>query len=283
MPEYPEVTVVQQSLNNFVQQKEITKIEVKGAKLIKNTDEDGFKKFLLNKTIINVENFGKFLVFNLSDGSRLISHLRMTGKYFIRDQKDKNLYAYKHDYIYFWLNNGNVMVYNDSRIFGSFEIVEASDTRTLYEIKNLAQLPGDVDKEALFKKVSKKNISIKKILLDQSLVLGIGNIYADESLFAAKINPMTKAKDVSFEKFSEILEHAQRIMDNSIKLGGSSVQSYSSVNGITGKFQNNLKVYGRDGQKCEDCNIGFVKKVKLDYTENGRGTSFCDYCQKENL
>ncbi|SYV97594.1 Formamidopyrimidine-DNA glycosylase, partial [Mycoplasmopsis edwardii] len=102
MPEYPEVTVVQQSLNNFVQQKEITKIEVKGAKLIKNTDEDGFKKFLLNKTIINVENFGKFLVFNLSDGSRLISHLRMTGKYFIRDQKDKNLYAYKHDYIYFW-------------------------------------------------------------------------------------------------------------------------------------------------------------------------------------
>lgn len=280
MPEYPEVTVVQRSLNTFVQMKRITKVEVKVEKLIKNTDVKGFTVFLKDKKIINVENFGKFLVFNFSDGSRMISHLRMSGKYFMRDAKDPNLYAYKHDCVYFSLDNDIVMVYNDSRMFGSLEIIEKSDNRTIFEIKKLAKLPGELDKEELYNKIKNKSISIKKILLDQSLVLGIGNIYADESLFAARIYPMTKAKDVSFKKLSEVLDHAQKIMDKSILLGGSTVNSYSSVNGITGKFQNNLLVYGRSGQKCLVCNTGIIQKVKLDFTENGRGTSFCDVCQK---
>ncbi|WAM08307.1 bifunctional DNA-formamidopyrimidine glycosylase/DNA-(apurinic or apyrimidinic site) lyase [Mycoplasmopsis cynos] len=279
--EYPEVTVVQKALNTFVKNRTITQVEVKINKLIKNASEIEFKKFLINKKISYIENISKFLVFNFTDSSRLLSHLRMTGKYFIRNINDKNLYAYKHDYIYFYFDNQEVLVYNDQRIFGSFEIINSNDNRTIFEIKNLAKLPGFIDKKILYQRIHKKNISIKKILLDQSLILGIGNIYADESLFACKINPMKKAKDITYEEFSQLLDQAQKIMDHSIKLGGSTVQNYSSVNGISGKFQNNLMVYGRENQICKVCKIGKIKKVKLDYTSNGRGTTFCENCQKE--
>ncbi|WP_027121394.1 DNA-formamidopyrimidine glycosylase [Mycoplasma leonicaptivi] len=279
MPEYPEVTVVRKSLNNYVKNRFITKIEVKVPKLIKNTNQENFVNFLLNEQVLDVENFGKFLVFNLKSKKRLISHLRMSGKYFIRQENDPNLYAYKHDCIYFFLDNQNVVVYNDSRMFGSFEIINSDDLRSLYEIKKLAQLPRDVDVKILFNKIKNKNISIKKVLLDQSLVLGIGNIYADESLFASKIYPMKKAKDVTLQELKTILNHAQNIMDKSIELGGSSVQTYSSVNGITGKFQNNLMVYSKHDQLCQVCKQEKIVKVKLDFKENGRGTSYCPKCQ----
>ncbi|MGZ9762434.1 DNA-formamidopyrimidine glycosylase [Mycoplasma sp. 394] len=280
MPEYPEVTVVQKSLNNHIKNKKVTKVEVKITKLIKNTDTQCFINFLVNKTIINVENFGKFLVFNFDDKSRLISHLRMSGKYFIRELNDPLLYAYKHDCIYFWLEN-KVLVYNDSRMFGSFEIIENTDKRSLYQIKNLGLLPADTDVDKLFEKLRHKSISIKKVLLDQSLVLGIGNIYADESLHRSKIYPMTPANKISKQELKTLLMNAQKIMDDSIVKGGSSIHTYSSVNGITGKFQNDLCVYGREKKQCLQCKKTDIIKVKLDFKENGRGTSYCPNCQKE--
>ncbi|TDV24458.1 DNA-(apurinic or apyrimidinic site) lyase [Mycoplasmopsis mustelae] len=280
MPEYPEVTVVQRSLNKYVQNQIILKVEIKISKLIKNIDSDGFINFLVNKTIINIENFGKFLVFNLNDKSRLISHLRMSGKYYIRQQNDPLLYAYKHDCVYFWLND-IVLVYNDSRMFGSFEVIPASDQRSLFQIKHLGQLPGDTDVEALYAKLRNKTINIKKVLLDQSLVLGIGNIYADECLHLSKVYPMSRAKDITKEKLREILSNAQKVMDASIVKGGSSVHTYSAVNGISGKYQNDLLVYGQDKKMCKQCNQSQIIKVKLDFKENGRGTSFCPHCQKD--
>ncbi|MGZ9800433.1 bifunctional DNA-formamidopyrimidine glycosylase/DNA-(apurinic or apyrimidinic site) lyase [Mycoplasma sp. AC1221] len=280
MPEYPEVTVVQKSLNKHIKNQKITKVEVKITKLIKNTDTQNFINFLVNKTIINVENFGKFLVFNFNDKSRLISHLRMSGKYFIRELNDPLLYAYKHDCIYFRLEN-KVLVYNDSRMFGSFEIIENTDKRSLYQIKNLGLLPADTDVDRLFEKLKHKSISIKKVLLDQSLVLGIGNIYADESLHRSKIYPMTPANKICKQELKTLLMNAQMIMNDSIVKGGSSVHTYSSVNGITGKFQNDLYVYGREKKQCLQCKKTDIIKVKLDFKENGRGTSYCPTCQKE--
>ncbi|BBA22428.1 DNA-formamidopyrimidine glycosylase [Mycoplasmopsis bovirhinis] len=281
MPEYPEVTIVQKALNKHVKDRTIIKVEVRVEKLIKNIDPEGFSEFLKNKLILNIENFGKYIVFNFNDQSRLISHLRMAGKYYIREANDPYLYSYKHDCIYFFLDNHQVMVYNDTRMFGSFEIVEKDNKDSLYQIKKLAKLPGEVNAKELYEKIKTKNISIKKILLDQSLVLGIGNIYADEALFAAQIYPMTKAKDISFKKFQELLNYAQVIMDKSIEFGGSSVKDYSSVNGINGKFQNELKVYGRSGKECLRCQKYIIKKVKLDFKENGRGTSYCENCQRK--
>ncbi|UWV85702.1 bifunctional DNA-formamidopyrimidine glycosylase/DNA-(apurinic or apyrimidinic site) lyase [Mycoplasmopsis felis] len=278
MREYPEVTVIQKSLNKYIQNQKIQKVEIKISKLIKNIEQYDFIKYLENKIILNVENFGKFLVFNLDDGTRLISHLRMSGKYFIREMNDPNLHSYKRDCIYFWLNNF-VLVYNDSRMFGSFEIVNNYDKRTIYEIKNLAQLPDKVDPIELYKKLKSRNISIKKILLDQSLILGVGNIYADETLHKTGIYPMTPANQISLEELTNILKNASEIMEKSILRGGSSVHTYSSVNGISGKFQNDLLVYSRDKKECKTCLKDKIVKVKLDFKENGRGTSYCPTCQ----
>ncbi|MBN4084257.1 bifunctional DNA-formamidopyrimidine glycosylase/DNA-(apurinic or apyrimidinic site) lyase [Mycoplasma sp. CSL10166] len=281
MPEYPEVTVVQRALNKHVQDKKILKVEVKISKLIKNTDEKNFISFLKNKIISNIENIGKFLIFNFNDKSRLISHLRMTGKYFVRDINDPALYAYRGDCIYFTLDNQKVLVYNDSRMFGSFEILPSEDQRSIYEIKNLAFLPESVDVDALFNKLKRKTISIKKVLLDQSLVLGIGNIYADESLHMTKIYPMTPANKITKNELKQLLINAQKIMDQSIIHNGSTVNSYASVNGVSGEFQNFLKVYGRENQICSTCQSDKIVKVKLDFKPNGRGTSYCPTCQKE--
>lgn len=281
MPEFPEVTVVRKSLQNLIENKKIIKVEVVKDKFIKNATEEEFKKFLTGKKIINIDNIGKFIVFSFDDNSRMISHLRMEGKYYIRDLKVVENRYYKHDYIYFFLDDNSVLAYNDTRMFGSFEIIPKEDQRPLEEIKNLAKLPREVDVEELHKKLQKRNKSIKSILLDQSLVLGIGNIYADEALFASKIYPMQKCNTISLEKLKELLTNAHEIMDTSLKLGGSSVRTYASVNGTSGSYQDLLKVYGKADQICSRCKKAAIVKVKLDFKPNGRGTSYCPNCQKE--
>ncbi|SJZ43873.1 bifunctional DNA-formamidopyrimidine glycosylase/DNA-(apurinic or apyrimidinic site) lyase [Mycoplasmopsis verecunda] len=286
MPEYPEVTVVTNTLNSLVSNCKITNVNIIKEKLIKNATAEEFKNFLINKIILNVKNYGKFIVFTFNDNSRMISHLRMSGKYFVWNPSNDNYFlSQTHNYMIFDLlniyNKPLKLIYNDSRMFGSFEIIPANDNRDIYQIKNLGKLPLDVDVQALFNKIQKKNISIKSILLDQSLVLGIGNIYADEALHKAKINPMIKCNKITLHQLEELLQYAGEIMNNSIKMGGSSVHTYTSVNSQKGTYQNELKVYGKCGKLCSTCKKSKIKKVKLDYKQNGRGTSFCPNCQPE--
>ncbi|WP_025755446.1 DNA-formamidopyrimidine glycosylase [Mycoplasmopsis cricetuli] len=282
MPEYPEVTIVRKTLQTEVKGSQIINVKIWDPKFIKNTNAKNFEEFIKGETIEDISNTGKFLVYHLSNNKRVISHLRMEGKYYLRDPKILENYHYNHDYLYFYLNNGKVLAYNDTRKFGSFEIVKQEDEhKSISEIKNLAELPGFVDVEKLYQKLSKSNKSIKTVLLDQSLILGIGNIYADESLHLSKVYPMTKAKLISLEKLKEILQNAQKIMDESIMLGGSSVHTYRAVNGVIGTFQNKLKVYGRAKKVCLQCKRAAIEKVKLDFKPNGRGTSFCPNCQRE--
>ncbi|WP_406613707.1 bifunctional DNA-formamidopyrimidine glycosylase/DNA-(apurinic or apyrimidinic site) lyase [Mycoplasma corogypsi] len=281
MPEYPEVTVVRKSLSNLVEGVKITNVVLLNTKFIKNATYQEFQEFVKNKTIEKIENVGKFIIFYLSENHRMLCHLRMSGKFYVYKAGDETQANLPHNYVFFTLDNGYIMAYNDARMFGGFEIIDPSDTRSVSEIKNLAELPAFVNVDKLYAKLQRKNISIKSALLDQSLVLGIGNIYVDETLHACKVYPMTKCSKISKEKLAEILTTAQQIMDKSIELGGSSVNTYTSVNGIDGKFQNKLKVYGRGGLICQTCYKVNVAKVKLDFKENGRGTSYCPNCQKE--
>ncbi|UUD35851.1 DNA-formamidopyrimidine glycosylase [Mycoplasmopsis citelli] len=282
MPEYPEVTVVRKTLQNEVKGKKVLDIKIWDPKFIKNASAQEFINFVKGETIEDISNVGKFLVFSLSNNKRFLSHLRMEGKYYLRDPKILENYHYKHDYLYFYLEDNVVLAYNDTRKFGSFEILDASlNDKSIHEIKNLAQLPAFVDVEQLYQKLQKSSKSIKTILLDQSLILGIGNIYADESLYQCNIFPMTKAKDISKEQLAQLLKTAQEIMDQSIVAGGSSVHSYKAVNGVVGTFQNELKVYGKAKSVCLKCKKSEIVKVKLDFKPNGRGTSYCPVCQKD--
>ncbi|RIV16810.1 bifunctional DNA-formamidopyrimidine glycosylase/DNA-(apurinic or apyrimidinic site) lyase [Mycoplasmopsis gallopavonis] len=280
MPEYPEVTVVTRSLNKLVRNETILKIEVRNPKFIHNTTQKEFETQLSNKTILEVKNTGKFIEFILSDHYRILSHLRMAGKYYVCDYREAQISKINiHNYVYFYLTNDKVMIYNDARQFGGFELILPSDQRSLEEIKSLSKLPGETNAELLFRKLQRKTISIKTALLDQKLVLGIGNIYVDEALFAAKVHPMTKCNKISLQELQTILKYAHEIMDESIKHGGSSVHTYQSVNEANGTFQDQLKAYGRAGTICPRCQEVEIVKIKLDYKPNGRGTSFCPKCQ----
>ncbi|UUM19565.1 MULTISPECIES: DNA-formamidopyrimidine glycosylase [unclassified Mycoplasma] len=282
MPEYPEVTVVRKTLQNEVKGHKILNVKIFDPKFIKNASAKDFINFVKGEIIEDISNVGKFLVFHLSNNKRFLSHLRMEGKYYIRDEQVLENYHFKHDYLYFYLENKGVLAYNDTRKFGSFEILDPSENDvSIHELKNLAQLPAFVDVDQLYNKLQKSNKSIKTILLDQSLILGIGNIYADESLYHCNIFPMTKAKDLSKEQLKNLLNTAQEIMDQSIVAGGSSVHSYQSVNGVIGTFQNELKVYGKAKSVCMKCKRSEIVKVKLDFKPNGRGTSYCPVCQKD--
>jgi formamidopyrimidine-DNA glycosylase len=209
---------------------------------------------------------------DLSGGLTLVSHLRMEGKYRCRAISHGHD---KHDAIIFEWNSGQALVYHDVRKFGSMELVE---TAALKQLKSIAQLGPDADEaesvlQALMANRSRQR-TIKAILLDQTVVAGIGNIYADELLWAAKIHPETPMHQLSLGQCQTLAEETQRIMQAAMADGGSSINTYESLNGQQGRYQDKLKVYARYAQPCERCGMP-LSKIKV----AGRGTHYCAHCQ----
>ncbi|WLP85188.1 bifunctional DNA-formamidopyrimidine glycosylase/DNA-(apurinic or apyrimidinic site) lyase [Mycoplasma seminis] len=274
MPEYPEVTVVTNSLNYYSQGKTIVDVKVIKEKLIKNVSVNDFINQLKGRKILSVKNYGKFIVFEFDNKLRMISHLRMSGRYYFTswfNYISEPIWRYNNcvefivdtDKKEFVSSTADILIYRDPRMFGSFELISPQDDRSIYQIKNLGQLPLDTNVDELYEKLQRKNISIKSVLLDQSLVLGIGNIYADEALHKVKMYPMLKCNKVSKDRLKQLLIAAGEIMEDSIKHGGSSVHTYVSVNSKYGTFQEKLKIYGKEGKICSLCNITPIKKSKI--------------------
>ncbi|ADE19499.1 DNA-formamidopyrimidine glycosylase [Mycoplasma crocodyli] len=272
MPEYPEVTVVTNALNEIVKFKKIKEVIVNLDKIIKNVDVEKFKNTLKDKVIFSIENIGKYIVIKFESDWSIIAHMRMEGKFFY--ETNNFLRNKKHDLIIFVFDDGNKLIYNDTRRFGTMDL-HYGDVNNFPKISKLGNLPNQLDASKIMDKCKRKTTAIKTTLLDQELVLGIGNIYADEILYASKINPLTKAKDISLNQWKTILNFGHTIMTRSIELGGSTVNSYSSINNKEGSYQNELKVYGKYKEFCTTCKSQF-EKIKV----NGRGTTYCPKCQK---
>ncbi|MDJ1647040.1 DNA-formamidopyrimidine glycosylase [Mycoplasma phocimorsus] len=271
MPELPEVRVVAKSLKNAILNKTIIDIDIINTKFIKEIDSFTFKKAIINQKIIDITNRGKFLLFFLSNNNIILSHLRMEGKY--ATIKKGNFP--KHTYLVFKLDNDESLCYSDSRMFGTFHLRNIDNYNKILPLSKLAKIPAETNLNELHFKLLKKNIAIKTALLDQSLVVGLGNIYVNEALWASKINPNRKAKNISKEELKNILDNSTRIMDESTILGGSTISSYQSLNFQEGSYQNFLKVHNKEGEKCLRCD-NLIIKIKV----NGRGTYYCSYCQK---
>lgn len=269
MPEMPEVRVVSSKLNKEVSNKTIADVLVFLPKLIKNATAKEFKETLKGKKILSVTNRGKFIIFKLSDGYYLVSHLRMEGKYRTHDDEDK------HNHIIFVFKDKTKLIYNDSRQFGTLHLFD-HDPNNEEPLAKLANEPQDIDVDALFEKLKRKTIPIKAALLDQSLVLGLGNIYVNEVLYEAKINPLRAANAISKVELKKLLKISAKIMDKSTELGGTTIDSYESLNKEEGQFQNFLKVHMKDKELCKNCKTP-IKKIKV----GGRGTYFCPTCQKD--
>lgn len=274
MPELPEVETVRRVLENQIIDKRIVDILVKYERIIDNLNKEEFIKELKNQTILKIERLGKYLIFNLSHGY-LISHLRMEGKYKFDYDKDD-----KHSHIIFLFNDGNYLVYNDVRKFGKMYYFDKSlDIYNLYPLNQLGKEPFELENGTyLFEKTKNSRLKLKQILLDQSILAGIGNIYADEICFMSGLSPALLANMLTLKQCDDIVHNAKIVLSKAIQLGGSTVKTYQSAHGVDGKFQNELLIYGRNNLPCFKCNTKILK-TKI----AGRGTCYCPKCQGEIL
>ncbi|AIO19619.1 Formamidopyrimidine-DNA glycosylase [Candidatus Izimaplasma bacterium HR1] len=274
MPELPEVETVRRTLSNLILGKEIRDIDIFYNKIIRNKTEQEFKDILIGKTIDEIDRYGKYLIFNLGDTS-LISHLRMEGKYFIKNADEPKG---KHEHIIIYFTDGNTLRYNDTRKFGTMDIVERDKVYVDSPVTKLGQEPfsDKMTLKYLKEKLSKKSIAIKSALLDQTIMTGLGNIYVDEVLFLSKLNPETPSNKVTNKDIKNIIDNSIKVLNKAIKLGGTTIRSYTSSLGVTGRFQNELNVHTKAGEPCPVCNTPILK-IKV----NGRGTYYCDKCQKK--
>ena len=265
MPELPEVETVKETLKRKVLNKVIAKCYVYYDKIIEEPSVSDFKKKVINQRINDITRHGKWLVFHLDDYV-LLSHLRMEG----------NCPRNKHEHIIFSFTDGTDLRYQDTRKFGRMLLIDKDQIASCRVFKDLGLDPWDpkLTNNYLKDKYAKKRLPIKTVILDQSIITGIGNIYADEILFLSKINPLTKVNLLQDDDLDNIIINTKKVLGKAIEQGGTTIRSYTSDLGVTGRFQNELNVHCREHEKCHICQHEIVK-IKV----GGRGTYYCPYCQ----
>ena len=271
MPEIAEVETVRNTLKKRILNKPIKSVNVRYTKMIESNLEE-FKKVLVGRSFLDIKRRGKWLIFDLGD-YYLLSHLRMEGKYFIKNHEEE---LNKHEHVIITFTDNTDLRYHDTRKFGRMNLIKKEELATAEEIAKQGLEPGDENLTAkyLIDKFKKKRLPIKTVLLDQTIISGLGNIYANEVLFAAGIDPLKKACDVSLEEASRIVTESNRIIKAAIKMGGTTIKSYTSSLGVTGRFQQYLCVHKREGMPCLKCGTTI-----LNMKVNGRSTYFCPKCQ----
>jgi len=265
MPELPEVETVKEKLKKLVLNKKISSVDIYWDNIVV-TNQDEFKKVLVNKVIKDIKRRGKWLIFDVGN-YYLLSHLRMEGKFFLKQDEPLN----KHEHVVFNFTDNTNLRYSDTRKFGKMYLV---DKGMAFEIKPLSELglePNDLNLKYLKEKFSNKRIAIKTVLLDQKIMVGLGNIYVNEVLFLSGVDPSKPAKNLEDEEISSIIRNTREVLDKAIKAGGATIRSYSAV-GVKGDYQKELKVHGKE--KCSKCG-GEIAKIKI----NGRSSYYCKKCQ----
>lgn len=265
MPELPEVENVIRSLVNKVTGKKVESVVVITPSIIyKRTD---FIDLLKDKTIVSLERRGKYIIIRLDEGNLLI-HLRMTGKLLFNGEMSN------HTHLRLDFTNGDYLIYNDVRKFGRINYLSNSEL-DIYLKTKVGLEPGLMGFEEFKAKMEHKRGPLKKILLDQTVIAGIGNIYADEILFASGIHPLTETNKLLDEDYTNLYNNIRGILEKAIIAGGSTIRDYVNGDGTAGGFQDSHQVYGRGGRECNVCGCT-LEKIKV----VGRTTVYCPICQR---
>ena len=269
MTELPEVETTVKSLN-ILKNKKVINVDIHIKKLRYLVPFLDLKN-IINYKITNLRRIAKYIIIDFHNFKSVIIHLGMSGRLKI---VKPNVTLNKHDHLVFKFNNLK-LIFNDPRRFGFVDIVNSEKIYNISYIKGLGidALDNKLSEDYLFNKFKNSQVLIKQLLLNQYIVAGIGNIYACEILYDAKISPLRKGSSLKRSQIGTILKSSKKILRKAIKYGGSSINDYVSPDGILGNFQKNFKVYGRAGYKIKGCDI---KKVVL----HGRSTFFCPDLQK---
>ena len=272
MPEIAEVETVRNTLKKRILNKKIKDVKILYEKMIESPIDE-FKKILIGNSIKDIDRIGKWLLFDLGD-YYLLSHLRMEGKYFIKNHDEE---ISKHEHVIITFQDNIDLRYHDTRKFGRMNLVKKRDIDKVEAItkQGIEPISNKLTKEYLYEKISTKRLPMKTILLDQTIIAGLGNIYVDEVLFASGINPLKLGKDITIEECERIKDTAKEIILKAIEHGGTTIRSYTSSLGVTGHFQDYLCVHKKEGQECPKCHT-IIKRIKV----GGRSTYYCPNCQK---
>lgn len=273
MPELPEVETVRKGLITLIGGSTITGVDVFWNRMITPPfSSEKFQEVLVGEQIHTIERRGKYLIF-LMDHWAMISHLRMEGKFEVTpvDAPYK-----KHTHVVFHLADNRDLRYLDVRKFGRFSLIPIEKRNDFEPIKKLGPepTPSFFKVEAFQESLSRTGRAIKTTILDQQVVAGVGNIYADESLFQAAINPMKPANRLNQAEAERLHEAIIDVIARAVEAGGSTIRTYKNTLGEAGKFQVALNVYGKTNQACPRCGTA-IEKTKV----GQRGTHYCPHCQ----
>ena len=287
MPELPEVETVVRGLNRLILKKKIMQVKHDWPKSFPNLEKD-VNDFMIGAEISKVQRRGKAIIIKLNNGWALVTHLRMTGQMVYRGEENWGAGHPNDDFLNDLPNKSTrveidfedqtKLFFNDQRKFGYMKLLPEPEIEELSFFQKLGPEPlednftVEIFKERLLKK---KNSLVKPTILDQSVIAGVGNIYADEALWRAKIHPETRIKDFSNIDFKNLHESIRFVMNKSIEKGGSTDRNYVNADGSRGNYLEYAAVYHKNGQPCKRCGTE-ISKIRV----GGRGTHFCENCQK---
>lgn len=280
MPELPEVETIRLGLEKYVVGHKIVGVDVRLPKMF-----DGDPKDIIGSKVIAARRFGKGLVIDLSNGYSLAIHVKLTGQLIYRDPKTTKIQVSKakvgtvpnqFTHVIFKLDKDAVLYYNDQRRFGWIKVVLIDKVSDLPYFKGIGPEPfKDLTYEKFKARVSISHLSIKPLIMDQKKIGGIGNIYANDALFLAGIDPRRKGHSLTEPEIKKLYKAIHTVMERGFKYGGASELSFVNLLGQEGEYQRHSLVYGKKGKECPNGN-GKIQKIFL----GGRGTFFCETCQR---
>jgi formamidopyrimidine-DNA glycosylase len=282
MPELPEVEAIKLQLGKYLVGHKIVSVDIKNKKTFQ-----GDENKIIGGKILGTRRFGKVSIIDLSNGYSILTHVKLTGQYIYRgpnlpkpgklSSKVTGGVPGPHTLVIFNLDRDGILYYNDVRRFGWIKVEKTVDVENEKFIKTLGP-------DALYELtvgqfsqiLSKTTRAIKIVLMDQTKFSGVGNIYANDALWLARIEPKRKANSLEGKSIEDLYKAIHTVLKEGIKYGGASELSFVTPDGAEGEYQKHTLVYGHEGEPCERCHRSLIKKFFL----GGRGTYFCPVCQK---
>jgi len=284
MPELPEVEIIRLGLQDKIVGLKITDVEIRLPKIFQGDVKD-----IIGSKVLNLRRRAKILLIDLDNSLSLVVHLKMSGQLVYHQKGKQSTFGHpipfagtslpaKSTHVIFTFSDGSVLYFNDIRQFGYIKVVKTSEVEKLKAIQEFGPEPltAEFTQDKFKEIVLRKKTPIKLVLMDQTQIAGVGNIYASEALFLAKIHPKRSASTLESEETSKLYDALIQVLKMGIKYGGSSENAYVNALGEKGTMQDHFRAYARAGKPCPNSCGHKIERVTL----GGRGTFFCPSCQK---
>lgn len=280
MPELPEVETIARRLSEVIREKHISRV-----KILREKSFQGSAATIIGAKILKITRKAKVIQVHLSNDLSLLIHLKMTGQLIYQENGKRvggghpsddwvNELPTKHTRVIIDFNEGGTLFFNDMRVFGWIKVVDAFGVQKEFS----AYAPDIIDEvitPAYFMQTfSRRSQPIKLVLMDNAVVAGVGNIYANDALHLAKVSPLRQANSLTDDEVERIYKAAVFVISKGIELGGATIENYKTVDGMSGGYQKIVRVYGREGKSCVECGTEIIRTK-----QGGRSTFYCTSCQ----